>query len=75
MTEPLGQKDWTSGLRKLSDPEFFTQWAAVRNRLFYISTGNPEHSSIKLQYCALTAEYRRRIGGGLAEPNQDNGRA
>jgi hypothetical protein len=72
MTEPPGQKDWTSDLRRLGDPEFFAQWAAVRNLLFYIPTGNPEYSGIKLRYRALTAEYHRRIGGGLSEPNQDS---
>jgi hypothetical protein len=67
MTESPGQKDWARDIRRLSDPEFFTQWADVRNRLVFISEGKPEHRDIKLQYRALSAEYRRRIDGGFTE--------
>jgi len=61
MTERSGQKDRTGDLRELSDPEFFAQWAAVRNRLFSIPKGKPEHCEIKRRYDAMAAEYRRRM--------------
>lgn len=63
MTELSGQKDRTGDLRELSDPEFFAQWAAVRNRLFSVPDGKLGHSEIKRQYEAVAAEYRRRIDG------------
>lgn len=63
MTEPSGPKDRTSNLRELSDPEFFAQWATVRNLLFRIPEGKPEHCEVKRQYDAVAAEYRRRMGG------------
>jgi hypothetical protein len=65
MTELSGQKEWTSDLWELSDPEFFAQWAAVRHRLFCVPKGRPEHCEIKCLYDAVAAEYRRRIVGAL----------
>jgi hypothetical protein len=65
MTELSGQEDQADDLRELSDPEFLAQWAAVRNRLFYIPKGQPEHRESKRQYDAMIAEYRRRMDGGL----------
>lgn len=70
MTELSGQKDWTGYLRKLSDPEFFTQWTAVRNRLFSTPKDKPEHCEIKRLYDAVAAEYRRRIEGGSARNDE-----
>ena len=61
MTESSRQKDRTAELANLSDPEFFIEWAAVRNRLFRIPSGKPEHGDIKRGYDAVVAEYRRRI--------------
>ena len=72
MTELPGQKDRTGDLRKLSDPEFFTRWAAVRNRLVQTPEGKPGHSEIKRKYEAVTAEYHRRIDGGLAVIDPDD---
>jgi hypothetical protein len=72
MTELPGQEDRTGDLRELSDPEFFTQWAAARNRLFITPKGKPEHSEIKRWYDAVAAEYRRRIDGGLAVMDANN---
>jgi hypothetical protein len=63
MTELSGPKEQASDLRELSDPEFFTRWAAVRNRLFCIPKEKPEHSDAKRQYDAVAVEYRRRIEG------------
>jgi hypothetical protein len=63
MNELPGQKDQTGDLRELSDPEFFSQWAAVRSRLFRVPTSNPEHGEIRRLYDAAAAEYRRRIDG------------
>jgi hypothetical protein len=50
-------------LRGLADPEFFTQWAAVRSRLALTSSSSPKYSEIKDEYDALAAEYRRRLDG------------
>jgi hypothetical protein len=72
MTELPGQKDRTGDLRKLSDPEFFTRWAAVRNRLVQTPEGKLGHSEIKRQYEAVTAEYHRRIDGELAVIDADD---
>jgi hypothetical protein len=65
MTGLSGPKDRGSDLRELSDPEFFTRWAAIRSRLFWTPKGNPEHSEDKRLYEAVAAEYRRRIDGVL----------
>jgi hypothetical protein len=53
----------TENLRKLSDPEFFAHWAAVRSRLFSTPKGKPGHGEARRRYDAVTAEYRRRING------------
>lgn len=71
MTELTGQKGRISDLRQLGDPEFFAYWAAIRNRLARTPEGEAGHREIKRQYDAATVEYRRRIGGGLAETNPD----
>ena len=63
MNELPGKKEWTGDLRKLSDPEFFTQWAAARSRLFHIPKGKAGYGEAKIQYDAIAAEYRRRISG------------
>jgi hypothetical protein len=60
----------TGELRKLSDPEFFTRWAAVRNLLFGTPSYKPEYREVKHLYGAVSAEYRRRTGG-LAVTNMD----
>ena len=65
MTGLSGPKDQSSDLREISDPEFFTRWAAIRSLLFSTPTGNPEHSEVKRLYDAVAAEYRRRIDGGI----------
>jgi hypothetical protein len=57
-----------SDLQELSDPEFFTHWAAVRNFLSLTPAGKPEHSEVKHQYDAVAAEYRRRMDGAQREP-------
>ena len=66
MIEPTQQKDRADSLQKLSDPEFFTRWAAVRTHLVLMPESEQGRSEIKLQYDAMKAEYRRRIDGGLA---------
>jgi len=71
MNELPGQENQSYDLRKLSDPEFFTQWSAGRNRLFTTSRSSPEYRDIKRRYYALSIEYRRRTGG-LAITNMDN---
>jgi hypothetical protein len=50
-------------LQKLSDPDFFTQWAAFRSRLFFTPVDKPAYREIKRRYDALSVEYRRRTGG------------
>jgi hypothetical protein len=50
-----------TGLRELSDPEFFAHWAAVRDRLSRTPQGKPGHPEIKARYDAVTDEYRRRL--------------
>jgi hypothetical protein len=72
MSELPGKKEWASDLRKLSDPEFFTQWAAVRNRLCRTTEGKAEYRETKQQYDAVAAEYRRRISGGFPEAHADH---
>jgi hypothetical protein len=62
MTEPPGHQR-SGSLRELSDPEFFTHWAAVRSRLSRIPAGKPGYCEAKRQYDAVAAEYRRRIDG------------
>lgn len=71
MTELSGKDERAGDLRKLSDPEFFTQWASVRNRLSRVTEGKAEYREIKSQYDAVAAEYRRRISGGFPESNAD----
>jgi hypothetical protein len=71
MNELPGKDERAGDLRRLSDPEFFTQWAAVRNRLSHVTEGKTEYREIKSQYAAVAAEYRRRINGGLPESNVD----
>jgi hypothetical protein len=66
MTEQPGQKDRSSDLEELSDPEFFTRWAALRNRLFLTPRSKPEYRGIKSRYDTMAAEYRRRIDGVIA---------
>jgi hypothetical protein len=69
MSELPGQGDGTSDLRKLSDPEFFTYWAALRNRLARSSTASRVHGETKRQYDAVAAEYHRRLSGdGVRRP-------
>jgi hypothetical protein len=72
MTELTGQKDRAGDLRELSDPEFFTHWAAVRNRLARTPEGDPGRNQVKRQYEAVITEYRRRIDGGLAVTDADD---
>lgn len=66
MIEPTQQKDRAGDLQKLSDPEFFTRWAAVRASLVLTPESEPRHYEIKSQYDAMKVEYRRRIDGGTA---------
>jgi hypothetical protein len=61
-----GQKDGNGDLQELGDPEFFAHWAAVRERLIRTPKDSPGHPEVKRQYDAVTAEYYRRIDGGLA---------
>lgn len=56
------RQDESTRLRELGDPEFFTQWAAVRASLAYA----PRDAEVKRSYDAAKAEFRRRIDGGLA---------
>jgi hypothetical protein len=63
MSELPGQGDESSDLRKLSDPEFFTYWAAIRNSLARTSTASRVHDETKRQYDAVAAEYHRRLSG------------
>jgi hypothetical protein len=66
----------TENLRELSDPEFFTHWAAVRNHLCITPKGRPGHSAIKRRYDAVAAEYRRRLAPREAasrNPQQSEG--
>lgn len=63
MTEPSSQKERNGDLRELSDPEFFTQWADVRNRLSCTPKGKPGHYEVKRRYDVMSVEYRRRIDG------------
>lgn len=58
-------------IHELSDPEFMTWWAALRNSLFFIAKDNPEYADIKRQYVAAAVEFRRRMNGGLAEASPD----
>jgi hypothetical protein len=64
MSELRGQKEHVGELQELSDPEFFTQWAVVRNSLFNTPQGKPGYYEVKRQYNAVAAEYRRRIDEG-----------
>ena len=64
--EQPGQKDRISDLEELSDPEFFTRWAALRNRLILMPKSKPEYREMKRRYDAMAAEYRRRIDGAMA---------
>jgi hypothetical protein len=61
-TDRPGQEDENARIRELGDPEFFTQWAAVRTSLAYA----PGDAEVKRRYDAVKAEFRRRINGGLA---------
>ncbi len=61
ITGASAQEDESARLRELGDPEFFTHWAAVRNRLAN-AIGNAE---VKREYDAVRKEYWRRINGGL----------
>ena len=70
MTEMPGQKERAGDLQELSDPEFFAQWAVVRNSLFSVSKGEPGYCEVKRRYEAVAAEYRRRIDGSLPRPTQ-----
>jgi hypothetical protein len=63
MSELSGQEDGSSDLRKLSDPEFFTYWAAIRNRLARTSTSSRVDDETKRRYDAVAAEYHRRLRG------------
>lgn len=71
MTQVPGRKDLIDDLRELSDPEFFAHWAMVRHRLFFLPKGRPGHCEVKRRYDAVSAEYRRRIGGGFAVTDSD----
>jgi hypothetical protein len=62
VTDAPAQEDEIGRLRALGDPEFFTHWAAVRNRL----ASAPGDAEVKRRYEAVKAEFRRRIDGGLA---------
>ena len=46
-----------TGLRELSDPEFFDRWAQVRLRYAV------DHTATRQDYEAMVAEYRRRMDG------------
>lgn len=70
MTEIPGQKERAGDLQELSDPEFFTQWAVVRNSLFSVSKGKPGYCEAKRRYNAVATEYRRRIDGNLPRPTR-----
>lgn len=72
MTEPAVQQDQDNDLQELSDPEFFTRWAAARSHLFETPEGNPWHGEVKRQYDAMNAEYRRRICGGITVTGRDH---
>jgi hypothetical protein len=60
------RQDTEHDLQELADPEFFSHWADVRNRLALTSPGSTEHAEIKRRYDAVAAEYRRRIDGAMA---------
>jgi hypothetical protein len=62
VTDKPGQEDETSRLRELGDPEFFAQWAALRNSI----ARTPRDAEVKRRYDEVKAEFRRRIDGGLA---------
>jgi hypothetical protein len=63
MTELPEKKDQAGDLQELSDPEFFTRWAALRSRLFCIPKSKPEHGETKRLYNDAVTEYYRRIDG------------
>jgi hypothetical protein len=48
-------------LQELDDPQFFTHWSKLRHQIFYCGKFVP--SSLKKEYAAVSAEYRRRIDG------------
>lgn len=66
MAEQSRQKDLDGEIRKLSDPDFFALWACLRDRLFCVPKGKPEHCEIKRRYEDAAAEYRRRVSQGIA---------
>lgn len=71
MNEVPEQQDQSDELQKLSDPEFFAQWAAFRSRLFFTPVDKPGYHETKRRYDALSLEYRRRTGG-LVSTNLDD---
>jgi hypothetical protein len=48
-------------LTELGDPEFFTRWAELRQRVALGGKSVP--GELKRDYAALSAEYRRRTNG------------
>ena len=48
-------------LRELDDPDFFSQWAELRNRIAVGGKSVP--GELKREYAAVSAEYRRRVDG------------
>jgi hypothetical protein len=48
-------------LTELGDPEFFCHWSELRRRIAL--SGKTEYQDLKREYAAVSAEYRRRVGG------------
>jgi hypothetical protein len=51
-----------TALTELGDPEFFSSWAELRQRIAFGGKSVP--SQLKRNYATLSAEYRRRVNGG-----------
>jgi hypothetical protein len=57
------QAESIGDLQELSDPEFFTRWAEIRQRYAMTPKSSPDHPASKRDYDAVIAEYRRRMDG------------
>jgi len=51
----------TVGLAELGDPEFLRLWATLRQRIAL--DGKSVRRALQREYAAVSAEYRRRLGG------------
>lgn len=61
MENRSGTGTHSAWLAELGDPEFFTRWAEVRQRIALGGKSVP--ALLKSDYAALSAEYRRRVNG------------